>query len=414
MATRVVGGLSGPLDLQSASGERGRLFVVEQAGRIRVIRAGALVAAPFLDLSARISSGGERGLLGLAFHPQFTSNGRFFVNYTDRNGDTHISEFRSTAPGGDAADAASEREIMFVRQPFANHNGGGLAFGPDGFLYIGLGDGGSGGDPQGNGQNLGTRLGKLLRIDINGATPYAVPPDNPFVSRSGALPEIWAYGLRNPWRFSFDRGTGDLYIGDVGQNTLEEIDVGLSSRRGGENYGWNTMEGSRCFNPSSGCNMSGLTLPVIDYGRSDGFSVTGGVVYRGCRMPGLLGTLFLCRLRLGNHPLVPARSGPRGGTARLDRRHRRLAPRDPQPQLIRRRRRRRDLHRRLRGCVVPRRSGGLAAGERTKPAAGSRGLKFRLKFRLTAFCTRATVPGIPHTVVPGPFCSTDQPKESPR
>jgi glucose/arabinose dehydrogenase len=257
-----------------------------------VLRAGALAAAPFLDISARISSGGERGLLGLTFHPQFTSNGRFFVNYTDRNGDTHISEFRSTAPGGDTADAASEREIMFVRQPFANHNGGGLAFGPDGFLYIGIGDGGSGGDPQGNGQNLSTRLGKLLRIDVNNATPYAVPSDNPFASRSGALPEIWAYGLRNPWRFSFDRGTGDLYIGDVGQNALEEIDVGLSSRRGGENYGWNTMEGSRCFNPSSGCSTSGLTLPVIDYGRSDGFSVTGGVVYRGCRMPGYSGHYF--------------------------------------------------------------------------------------------------------------------------
>jgi glucose/arabinose dehydrogenase len=292
IATRVVAGLSSPLDLQSAPGDRTRLFVVEQAGRIRVVRSGALVAAPFLDISARISSGGERGLLGLAFHPQYGSNGRFFVNYTDRSGDTHISEFRAPTPAGDTADAASEREVMFVRQPFANHNGGGLAFGPDGFLYIGLGDGGSGGDPQGNGQSLATRLGKMLRIDVNGAAPFAVPPDNPFVGRSGALPEIWAYGLRNPWRFSFDRGTGDLYIGDVGQGALEEIDVGLATRRGGENYGWNTMEGSRCYSPSSNCNMSGLTLPVTDYGRSDGFSVTGGVVYRGCRMPGYAGQYF--------------------------------------------------------------------------------------------------------------------------
>lgn len=292
VATRIAAGLNSPLDLQSAPGERGRLFVVEQGGRIRILRGGALLAAPYLDLTARIASGGERGLLGLAFHPQYASNGRFFVNYTDRSGDTHISEFRAPTPAGDNADASSERELLFVRQPFANHNGGGLAFGPDGFLYIGLGDGGSGGDPLGNGQNLGTRLGKMLRIDVNGATPFAVPPDNPFMGRAGALPEIWAYGLRNPWRFSFDRGAGDLYIGDVGQSTLEEIDVGLASRRGGENYGWNAMEGSRCFSPSSGCNQSGLTLPVIDYGRSDGFSVTGGAVYRGCRMPGYSGHYF--------------------------------------------------------------------------------------------------------------------------
>jgi glucose/arabinose dehydrogenase len=292
VATRIVAGLASPLDLQTAPGDRTRLFVVEQGGRIRIVRGGALVATPFLDISARISSGGERGLLGLAFHPQYATNGRFFVNYTDRNGDTHISEFRVPTPSGDAADASSERQLMFVSQPFANHNGGGLAFGPDGYLYIGLGDGGSGGDPFGNGQNVGTRLGKLLRIDVNGVQPFATPPDNPLVGRAGALPEIWAYGLRNPWRFSFDRATGDLYIGDVGQNTLEEIDVGLASRHGGENYGWNIMEGSRCFSPSVGCNVSALTLPVIDYGRSDGFSVTGGVVYRGCRMPGYAGHYF--------------------------------------------------------------------------------------------------------------------------
>ncbi len=292
VATRVVGGLTSPLDLQSAPGDRTRLFVIEQAGRIRIIRSGALVATPFLDIAARVSSGGERGLLGLAFHPQFTANGRFFVNYTDRSGDTHISEFRAPAPSADAADSSTERELMFVRQPFANHNGGGLAFGADGFLYIGLGDGGSAGDPQGNAQNLGTRLGKMLRIDVNGATPFAVPPDNPLVGRSGALPEIWAFGLRNPWRFSIDRANGDLYIGDVGQGALEEIDVGLASRRGGENYGWNTMEGTRCFSPSTGCITSNLTLPVTEYGRADGFSVTGGLVYRGCRMPGYAGHYF--------------------------------------------------------------------------------------------------------------------------
>jgi len=288
----VVAGLASPLDLQSAPGDRTRLFVVEQAGRIRIIRAGSLVSTPFLDISARIASGGERGLLGLAFHPQFTLNGRFFVNYTDRSGDTRIAEFRAATPAGDTAEAASERELLFVRQPFANHNGGGLAFGNDSFLYIGLGDGGSAGDPQRNGQSLSTHLGKILRIDVDGGSLYRVPADNPFVGRSGTLPEIWAFGLRNPWRFAFDRATGDLFIGDVGQSALEEVDVGLASRRGGENYGWNTMEGSRCFSPAGGCDTSGLTLPVTEYGRSDGFSITGGVVYRGCRMPGYAGHYF--------------------------------------------------------------------------------------------------------------------------
>jgi glucose/arabinose dehydrogenase len=288
---RVVGGLRSPLDLQTPPGDRARVFVVEQAGRIRIVRAGALVDAPFFDISGRISSGGERGLLGLAFHPRYSETGRFYVNYTDPAGDTRISEFRVSG-NADVADQGSERELLFVRQPFANHNGGGLAFGNDGFLYIGLGDGGSGGDPMGNGQNLGTPLGKMLRIDVDRGSPFGVPTDNPFVARSGAFPAIWAYGLRNPFRFSFDRATGDLYIGDVGQNALEEVDVGLSSRRGGENYGWNVMEGDRCFRPSSGCNTAGLTAPVLVYGRDSGCSITGGVVYRGCRMPGYHGTYF--------------------------------------------------------------------------------------------------------------------------
>ena len=290
-ARLVVSGLQSPLDLQVAAGDRARLFVVEQAGRIRIIRGGSIVSPAFLDIVARVGSGGERGLLGLAFHPQYAANGRFFVNYTDRSGDTHISEFRS-APSSDAADPASERELMFVAQPFSNHNGGGLAFSADGTLYIGLGDGGSGGDPMRNGQSLGTRLGKLLRINVDAGSPFGVPSDNPFLGRPGALSEIYAFGLRNPWRFSFDRGTGDLYIGDVGQNAVEEVDVETSPRRGGQNYGWNIMEGSRCFQPSSGCNMSGLTMPVLDYPRPQGASVTGGVVYRGCRMPGYAGTYF--------------------------------------------------------------------------------------------------------------------------
>jgi hypothetical protein len=287
----VVSGLDQPLDLQAAPGDRTRLFVVEQPGRIRVVKDGSLLGAPFLDIVSRVSSGGERGLLGLAFHPSYAQSGRFFVNYTDRNGDTRISEFRVSSDP-DVADPQSERQLLFVDQPFANHNGGGLAFGNDGKLYIGLGDGGSGGDPQGNGQNLGTPLGKLLRIDVDAARPYAVPPDNPFVAQISAFGPIWAYGLRNPWRFGFDRATGDLYIGDVGQDEVEEIDVTPASARGGQNYGWNIMEGNQCYSPRSGCNRNGLTLPVLTYTHAEGCSVTGGVVYQGCRMPGYHGTYF--------------------------------------------------------------------------------------------------------------------------
>ena len=288
-AVRIASGFSSPLDVQAVPGDRTRLFVVEQVGRIRIVRGGAVLPTPFLDIADRISTGGERGLLGLAFHPRYAQNGRFFVNYTDRMGHTHIAEFRAS-PGADAADPAREQLVLFVTQPFANHNGGGLAFGNDGMLYIALGDGGSAGDPLGNGQSTGTHLGKILRIDVDRGTPFAIPPDNPFVANAAVLPAIWAYGLRNPWRFAFDRATGDLYIGDVGQNALEEVDVGLAARRGGENYGWSIMEGSRCFR--SGCPTAGLTLPVVEYGRGDGCSITGGVVYRGCRMPGYHGTYF--------------------------------------------------------------------------------------------------------------------------
>jgi glucose/arabinose dehydrogenase len=288
---RVVGGLNGPLDLQAVPGDRTRLFVVEQGGRILIIRNGAIVPTPFLDVSNRIRAGGEQGLLGLAFHPSYAQNGRFFVNYTDTRGDTHVAEFRVTA-NPDVADPASERLLLFVDQPFDNHNGGGLAFGTDGKLYLGLGDGGSGGDPMGNGQSLGTHLGKMLRIDVDAGTPYGVPADNPFTRTAGARPEIWAFGLRNPWRFAFDRMTGDLVIADVGQSAVEEVDIGLASRHGGENYGWNVTEGSRCYRPANGCNMTGLTLPVAEYTHADGCSITGGVVYRGCRLPGYQGTYF--------------------------------------------------------------------------------------------------------------------------
>jgi glucose/arabinose dehydrogenase len=285
-------GFTDPLDLQVPAGDRNRVFVVEQVGRIRIVRAGAVLPTPYLDISSLTSAGGERGLLGLAFHPRYAENGRFFVNYTDRRGDTHISEFRASPPSADTVDPATERQVLFVSQPFPNHNGGGLAFGNDGMLYAGLGDGGSGGDPFRNGQNLGTALGKMLRMDVDRGVPFAVPSDNPFVATNGAFPLVWAYGLRNPWRFAFDRATGDFYIADVGQNAFEEVDVALAPRRGGENYGWNVMEGLHCFQPASGCNQAGLTLPVLEYPHSQGCSITGGAVYRGCRLPGYAGTYF--------------------------------------------------------------------------------------------------------------------------
>jgi glucose/arabinose dehydrogenase len=291
----VATGLQFPLDLASPPGDS-RLFVVEKGGRIRIIKDRALLSRPFLDISANVSTGSEQGLLGIAFDPAYASNGRFVVNYTNVNGDTRISAFHvSTDP--DLADAGSETVLLPVDQPFANHNGGQVVFGPDGYLYIGLGDGGSGGDPMGNGQSLGTLLGKILRIDLNGGTPYRIPPDNPFVATAGPSTrgEIWSYGLRNPWRFSFDRANGDLYIGDVGQNAFEEIDVSPAASGAGRalNFGWNRMEGTHCYpDPSASCDRTGLTGPVLDYSHSDGCSVTAGYVYRGAAIPSLVGTYF--------------------------------------------------------------------------------------------------------------------------
>jgi len=281
----VVGGLAAPLLVTNAGDGSGRLFVVEQAGRIRVVRDGRLLEQPFLDLSGRISSGGERGLLGLAFHPRFPSDPRFFVDYTDPDGNTVVSSFSVPGldPSADAADPRSERVLLRIRQPYPNHNGGGLAFGPDGDLWIGTGDGGSAGDPEGNGQRTDTLLGKLLRIDADhpaGGRAYGIPAGNPFAGGGGA-PEIWAYGLRNPWRFSFDPATGDLWIGDVGQGRYEEIDRTAAGTPPPVDYGWNRMEGSHCFAPADGCATTGLTLPVAEYGHDQGCAVTGGHVARG-------------------------------------------------------------------------------------------------------------------------------------
>jgi glucose/arabinose dehydrogenase len=287
----VLSSLEEPVDLQHA-GDRSRLYVLERHGRIRLIRGGTLVPTPFLDISGRVGTETtqEQGCLGLAFHPRFAENGRFFVNYTSLSGETHIAEFRAT-PGADTADPATERTILVAEQPFSSHLGGQLRFGADGMLYVALGDGGSAGDPLGNAQSLGSLLGKILRIDPDGV-PYTIPLSNPFVQSPAARREVWALGLRNPWRFAFDSATGDLYIGDVGQRHVEEIDVGLAARRGGENYGWAITEGTSCFPPGTRCSPTGLTLPVVEYGHVEGCAVTGGVVYRGCRMPGYAGTYF--------------------------------------------------------------------------------------------------------------------------
>lgn len=289
----VVSGLNAPLFASGSGDGSGRIFVVEQGGRIRIVRDGRLLGRPFLDISDRISSGGERGLLGLAFHPGYgQASVRFYVDYTDRNGDTNVSAYTASGADPDVADPTSEQVLLHVHQPFANHNGGMLAFGPDGDLYIGLGDGGSAGDPHGNGQRLDTLLGKLLRIDVDhasGGRPYGIPDGNPFAGRPTARPEIWAYGLRNPWRFSFDRATGDLWIGDVGQNRWEEVDRAPAGTGAGANYGWNRMEGSRCYPSGQDCALPGLALPIAEYGHDRGCAVIGGYVYRGTAYPLLRG-----------------------------------------------------------------------------------------------------------------------------
>jgi glucose/arabinose dehydrogenase len=288
----VAQGLNAPLFLTAPPGDLDRLFVVERGGTIRIIRNDSVLATPFLDVGSRITAGGEQGLLGLAFHPGYSTNGRFSVNYTDTLGHTQIVRYQVSA-NPDVANPGSAFPILTVEQPYSNHNGGMIAFGPhDGMLYVGMGDGGSGGDPQNHGQNRMTLLGDILRLDVDGGSPYAIPADNPFVGSLSVADEIWASGLRNPWRFSFDAANGDLYIGDVGQGEREEVSYQPASSAGGENFGWRIMEGTRCYNPSSGCSANGLTLPIHEYDHSDGCSITGGYVYRGSAYPALAGRYF--------------------------------------------------------------------------------------------------------------------------
>jgi len=292
----VAGGFTDPVLVTNAGDGSGRLFVVEQAGRIKIIKNGTVVATPFFDVHNSISSGGERGLLGFAFSPNFETNHKLYVNFTNSSGDTAINEYR-VGSNPDRVVQSTGRRIITIDQPYSNHNGGNLAFGPDGYLYIGMGDGGSAGDPGNRAQNLNSLLGKMLRINVvgtSGSRQYRIPTSNPYVGKSGR-DEIWARGLRNPWRWSFDRSTGALWIGDVGQNRYEEIDRSTKTSRPagwGKNYGWRVMEGRHCYIPSSGCSTSGKTLPIVEYPHSYGCSVTGGFVYRGSDYPMLRGGYF--------------------------------------------------------------------------------------------------------------------------
>jgi cysteine-rich repeat protein len=301
-AVLIAQGLDNPVNLAAPRLDPGRIFVLEQRGFVRVIEHGVLLPTPFLDVTSKVQCApacGERGLLGLAFHPDYESNGRFFLNYTNTAGDTVVARY-AVSDDPNAADGASEQIVLTVAQPFANHNGGHIAFGPDGHLYIALGDGGGIGDPQENGQSDSTLLGKLLRLDVEVETSpyYAVPPSNPNPGAGDPLGLVWAKGFRNPWRFSFDRATGDLYVGDVGQDAREEVDYQPAASAGGENYGWNIMEGTRCYDPPphfSTCGAAApfLMPPVHEYGHAaGGCSITGGFVYRGCRLPDLHGAYF--------------------------------------------------------------------------------------------------------------------------
>jgi glucose/arabinose dehydrogenase len=288
----IVAGLSAPLYLTAPTGDP-RLFIVEKTGAIRIVKDGLLLGEPFLSIANQVTTDGERGLLGLAFDPDYATTGAFIVHYTDLDGNTTLSRFLVSSTDPDRADPASQTLVLTAAQPFANHNGGQVLFGPDGFLYLGLGDGGGGGDPGNRAQDLSDLLGSILRIDVRNGAPYSVPADNPFVGQANARPEVWSYGLRNPWRFSFDRSTGDLYIGDVGELQREEIDVSTAESGAGRglNFGWHIMEGSSCF-LGAGCDQTGLTLPVLEYNHSQGCSVIGGYVYRGSAIPTLQGRYF--------------------------------------------------------------------------------------------------------------------------
>lgn len=309
-----IGRFSAPTYVAQAPGDPRRLFVVQQGGAIRVVRDGRALRAPFLDLTRSVKSGGEQGLLSMAFAPDYASSGRFYVDYTDVDGNTRVVEYRRGA-SPDRANARSARLVLFQRQPQDNHNGGQLQLGPDGLLYVGLGDGGAEGDPHGrvgNGQSLGTQLGKILRIDPLPGGGYRVPRDNPFRGRRGAVPTIYAYGLRNPWRFSFDRATGDIAIGDVGQDTMEEVDFRTRGTARGVNFGWRAYEGTLRYDSS--LHVRGVVMPALEYTHAHGCSVSGGYVIRDPRLPALDGAYVYGDFCEGN--LLTARLSQHGSSAR--------------------------------------------------------------------------------------------------
>jgi glucose/arabinose dehydrogenase len=294
--TRLESGLSDPVFTTSARDGTGRIFIVEKTGRILVRKDGAILATPFLDIRSAVTTSNEQGLLGLAFHPSYATNRTFYVDYTNVNGNTVIREYRASVTNPDRVEAHSGRTILKVTQPYANHNGGMIAFGPGGYLYIGMGDGGGANDPGNRAQRVSTLLGKMLRIDVNGRTStraYRIPSSNPYVGRTG-LNEIWQRGLRNPWRFSFDRANGNLWIGDVGQGSYEEVNRATNTSTGpsrGANWGWRVMEGRHCHIPSSRCSTSGKKLPINAYTHAANgrCAITGGYVYRGTAVPALAG-----------------------------------------------------------------------------------------------------------------------------
>jgi glucose/arabinose dehydrogenase len=309
-----VGTFISPVFITAAPGDTARLFVVEQAGRIVVLHHDTIQTRPFFDIRGKIAAGGEQGLLSVAFDPQYATNGRFFVYFTDAAGDIRIVRY-NVSSDRDSADAATADTVIKIAHPGeTNHNGGQLQFGPDNMLWAGTGDGGGGGDPDGNGQDKHALLGKLLRLDVSGASGYAIPADNPGQTDTSFAPEIWSYGLRNPWRFSFDRSTGDLYIGDVGQNRYEEVDVATTAlQRGrGANYGWNIMEGKHCY-PSDPCTAVGV-VPVAEYPHFGGTcSITGGYVYRGSALPVLAGNYFYADFCDGTVKSIQGASGANPG-----------------------------------------------------------------------------------------------------
>ncbi len=322
--TKVAGGLSKPVFITSARDGTGRLFIVEKTGTVRILSHGTVLSTPLINLSGSVSQGSEQGLLGLAFHPRFKTNRKFYVDYTNRGGTTVIREYRVSATNPNRVQKGSGRTILKIAQPYSNHNGGMIAFGPDGYLYIGTGDGGSGGDPGNRAQRKDTLLGKMLRINVNGTTSrhnYKVPRSNPYVGRKGRN-EIWQRGVRNPWRFSFDRANGNLWIGDVGQNRYEEVDRARRTSTGagrGVNWGWHVMEGFHCYQPATGCNKTGKKRPLLNYSHATNgrCAVTGGYVYRGKAIPALRGWYVFGDYCSGEIFTVPASASSRPSKVRL-------------------------------------------------------------------------------------------------